>query len=194
MHPLYALLVCLPTLTLTASPPPQPPLYTATLYHLPTTTPSTPHPLVTLLYNPSHPTLSRLKSLTPPPNSTADPDALTQIALYLPNADPRSEHYRSSAASIRGFHAPYKGRFRIVVDPEDGEVVGASWVAWMPRGGEGEGGREGSGRGDFDVVTVKKAPSVVFDKPVKGKGGAAAGAAPVVEGEEEVVEKTLLQK
>lgn len=79
------------------------------------------------------------------------------------------------------------------MDAEDGEVVGASWVAWMPRGGEG--GREGGARGEFDVVTVKKAPSVVFDRPVKGKGGAAAGAAPVVEGEEEeVVEKTLLQK
>ncbi len=67
----------------------------------------------------------------------------------------------------------------------------------MPTAWEGGKGNA-NGRGDFDVVTVKKAPPVMFDKPIKGKGGAAAGvgqaAGTGVEGEEEVVEKTLLQK
>lgn len=91
-----------------------------------------------------------------------------------------------------------------MVEPGTGEVVGASWRAWLPRekGSEGAGKRgkeekSGNGRGDFDIVTVKKAPPVVFDKPAKGRGaaapvGQAAGAG--VEGEEEVQEKTFLQK
>lgn len=90
-----------------------------------------------------------------------------------------------------------------MVEPATGEVLGASWRAWLPRDkgveGVGKAGKEtgGNGRGDFDIVTVKKAPPVVFDKPAKGKGaaapaGQAAGAG--VEGEEEVQEKTFLQK
>lgn len=100
-----------------------------------------------------------------------------------------------------GFHAPYQGRFRVVLDTE-GEVVGASWHSYLVKGssaagnGKGESGRDG--RGDFDVLTTNSAPVVVFDKPAKGKGGVAgagtgAGMAGK-EGEEEVVEKTLLQK
>lgn len=81
------------------------------------------------------------------------------------------------------------------MDPDDGEVVGASWRCWVDKGGSGQG--SGSGKGDFDIVTVKRAPSVVFDKPGKEKGGLFAGVVgkvAEVEGEEEVVEKTLLQK
>lgn len=82
-----------------------------------------------------------------------------------------------------------------MVDPDDGEVVGASWRSWMVKGDKGKEGK-GNGRGDFDIITVKKAPVVVFDKPGKEKGGilASVGKGAGVEGEEEVVEKTLLQK
>lgn len=79
-----------------------------------------------------------------------------------------------------------------MVKPDDGEVVGASWRSWMSKGGkEGKEGN-GKGRGDFDIITVKEAPAIVFDKAVKEKG--AVGASVSAEGEEEVVEKTLLQK
>ena len=71
-----------------------------------------------------------------------------------------------------------------------GEVVGASWRAWC-----GPGGGEGAGRGDFDIVSVKAAPGVVFEKGGKGKGGAGGlGAGKEGEGEGEEVEKTMLQK
>ncbi len=78
----------------------------------------------------------------------------------------------------------------------DGAVVGASWHAYLVRGSEKGKGKENGGRGDFDILTTKPAPNAVFDKPIKGKGGAAsAGAGAVMpEGEEEVVEKTFLQK
>lgn len=81
-----------------------------------------------------------------------------------------------------------------------GEVVGASWRSYLPTrsvvGGKGGGGE--GGRGDFDVLTMKTAPAVVWDNAAKGKGGA-MGAGPGAgmagkEGEEEVVEKSLLQK
>lgn len=85
-----------------------------------------------------------------------------------------------------------------------GEVVGASWHAYLPAGGKGkknEGGRMEDGRGDFDILTTKPAPRVVFEKAAKGKvGGATVGAGAGKgmggkEGEgEEVVEKSLLQK
>lgn len=89
----------------------------------------------------------------------------------------------------------------MVLDRE-GEVVGASWHAYLPRGsppsavGKGKGkGKEQSvedGEGEFDVLTTKPAPSVVFEKAAKGKTGAGTGAGQ--EGEEEVAEKTFLQK
>lgn len=88
----------------------------------------------------------------------------------------------------------------MVLDTQ-GEVVGASWHSYLSKGGKGKGkGESGgnSGRGDFDVLVTKPAPGVVFDKPAKGKGGvtgAGTGAGMAgKEGEEEVVEKTLLQK
>ena len=106
------------------------------------------------------------------------------------------------------------------MEPLTGEVVGASWHASLPKTSPSQpsgkenvkgNGKAGSGkekgvasmRGDFDIITVKQAPGVVFDKPAKGKGAATAGtgsgggsgagsAGP--EGEEEVAEKTFLQK
>ena len=97
-----------------------------------------------------------------------------------------------------GFHAPYRGRVRVVLGTR-GEVVGASWHSYFSEGSValGKGGGE-RGRGDFDVLTTKAAPAVVFDKSAKGKGGGAtgagAGAGVAGQDEEEVVEKTLLQK
>ena len=87
----------------------------------------------------------------------------------------------------------------------NGEVVAASWRAFLPKGSAaaaaGVGGkRKGAsggddGRGDFDVLTAKAPPGVVFDRPAKGKGAAAGAAVAGTEGEgEEVVEKTMLQK
>lgn len=100
-----------------------------------------------------------------------------------------------------GFHAPYRGRFRVVLDRE-GEVVGASWHSYLARGGlppsaagkgKGKGQSVEGGKGDFDVLTTKPAPSVVFEKAAKGKTGAGAGVVGQ-EGEEEEVEKTFFQK
>lgn len=106
------------------------------------------------------------------------------------------------------------------MEPLTGEVVSASWHAYLPKpspsqsggkenvkgngkAGSGKEKRVASMRGDFDIITVKQAPSVVFDKPAKGKGtattgtgsggGSGAGSAGA-EGEEEVTEKTFLQK
>ena len=125
------------------------------------------------------------------------------MLLYL-DGHVGGERYRSSVTATYGFHAPYRGRFRLVLDSK-GEAVGASWHSCLsksaPAAGKGKGKGEsgGNARGDFDVLTTKPAPRVVFDKPAKGKGGAAAaGAGAGVGGkegeEEEVVEKTLLQK
>ena len=212
----FIVILSLSTLAFAATPQqPSPPLYTATLHQLPvSTSASTPKPLAVLSYNPTNPSLASLTSFTPPRNTSSEDD-LTQIVTYLPNNDPKSQSYRSSATATYGFHAPYRGRFRIVVEPETGEIVGASWRAWMPgheersdakkhstgakakkaTGNDSERSTAG-GRGDFDVVTVKRPPPIVFDKPSKGgRGGAAQGAAqPGVEGEEEVQEKTFFQK
>ena len=88
--------------------------------------------------------------------------------------------------------------------------MGASWHSRMApstttavvgkevkevKGGE----KNENGRGDFDILTTKAAPGVVFEKGMKGKGkgkgiGGGVGAAGAEGGEEEVVEKTLLQK
>ncbi|CAF9933715.1 hypothetical protein IMSHALPRED_009448 [Imshaugia aleurites] len=196
---LFLSLLSLPTaLTTTTPPSPPSPLHTATLYHLPSTpspTPSTPHPLAILTYSPQTLHLSVLKSFTPPPN-TSDTHALTSVAVY-PNNGVGGHRYSSSVTATYAFHAPCKGRFRVVLDA-NGDVVGASWRAYLLKGeGKGEGESESeSERGDFDILTTKPAPAVVFDKPVKGKGGAAGAGAGMAgsEGEEEVVEKTLLQK
>lgn len=81
-----------------------------------------------------------------------------------------------------------------------GEVVGASWHSYLRKsssavGKKGNGASGENGRGDFDVLNTKMAPGVAFDVPAKGKGGATGGGPGVgKEGEEEVVEKTLLQK
>ena len=91
----------------------------------------------------------------------------------------------------------------MVLDRE-GEVVGASWHAFGLQslgvaGGKGKKRESGeNGKGDFDILTTKAAPSVVFDKPAQGKKGATgAGAGAGMagpEGEKDVVEKTFFQK
>ena len=191
-------LSCVFTLAFASSPSAhsqqqQEPLHTATLYHLPPTLSASPTSLATLHYNPTDPSLSRLSSFTPPKNSSNNPRSVTQVGLYTSsNKDP--EHLRTSATATNSFHAPYTGRFRIVVDPSNGVLVGASWRAWRD---DGKGRDNWEGKGDFDVVTVKKAPGIVFDKPVQGKAGGGAGQGTgqgQMEGEEEVVEKTFLQK
>ncbi len=94
-----------------------------------------------------------------------------------------------------------------------GEAVAASYHAWLPksksRASNGKtslkatdendyGDNKSGGKGDFDILTIKQPPPVIFDKPVKGKGkggAAGAGAGGVGgEGEGEVEEKTFLQK
>ena len=133
---------------------------------------------------------------------------MTQVAIYMPSGSAdavAAGRLRTSATATNGFHAPYKGRFRITVNSE-GDVVGASWHSYLPIASQTKPTSNGKekdeeatdGRGDFDVVTVKPAPGVVFDTPAKGKG-AVAGAGPAqgvgTDGEEEeVVEKTFLQK
>ncbi|KAL2038757.1 hypothetical protein N7G274_008515 [Stereocaulon virgatum] len=189
-------LALLPALALTATPPtqqqhppppPPPPLYTATLHHLPVTTSpptETPQPHATPPYYPHHPHLSTLTSFTPPPNSS-DPNSLTQIVIYLPNKDTSSRRLRTSATTTYAFHAPYRGRFRIVVDPATGDIVGATWHAYLlplssseplsesklnlAHKGKGaangeEAGTRGRGKGDFDIVPVARAPEVVYEK------------------------------
>lgn len=68
----------------------------------------------------------------------------------------------------------------------------------MVNDGQGKRDKEGrTGRGDFDILTMKAAPGVVFEKGAsKGKGkSAGVGVGVGAEGgEEEVVEKTMLQK
>lgn len=99
-----------------------------------------------------------------------------------------------------------------MVDAE-GEVVGASWHAYLPRTGVAKAASNGkrgptedeNGRGDFEVATVQAPQGVVFDTPTKGKSAVAGigaalgvGAPAQAQGkegeEEEVVEKTFLQK
>lgn len=201
---LPALLLSLLTLpyALAATSPPSPALHTATLHALPVTpTPSKPQPLAILTYSPLHPHLSALKSFTPPAN-TSDADSLTSVVIYL-DGQIGGEKYRSSVTATYGFHAPYKGRFRIVLDTK-GEIVGASWHSYSPKSspaaGQGKSAEREKGRGDFDILVTKTAPSVVFDKPAKGKGGGGATAVGAGAGgagkedEEEAVEKTFLQK
>jgi len=196
------------SLSSAASSPPTPPsLYTATLHALPSSpTPSSPKPLAVLAYHPLHPHLSKLESFTPPKN-TSDPEAIMQVAIYMPDGDAKSVkegRVRTSATATNGFCAPYKGRFRITVNNE-GDVVGASWHAYLPTTSATKSASNGKGktteatitRGDFDINTVKPAPGVVFDAPTKGKGLAAAAGAALgggTEGEEEPADKTFLQK
>ena len=89
--------------------------------------------------------------------------------------------------------------------------MAASYHAWLPKtvsnknnktplkktdGNANNNNKQLGGKGDFDILTIKQPPPVVFDRPGKAKGGAAgAGAGGVVgEGEGEVEEKTFLQK
>ena len=117
---------------------------------------------------------------------------LTQVISYLPNG----KEWRSSVTATVGFHAPARGRFRLVVSKE-GEVLGASWKSWLPRDGNAAESSERKDRrkerGEFDLVMQKRPAGVVFDKPKTNARPAGAGAG-VEGGEEEVVEKTMFQK
>ena len=186
--------------TIAASDNPQQPkkdappiLYTATVHQLPPSPTASSKPLATLIYHPLYPELSKVQSFAPPKNTT-DPLATTQVAIYFPNNDPTSDRFRSSATATNGFYAPYKGRLRILVDPEDGTVLSASWRAWRPK----DDGQQANRLGDFEIMTRKQAPPVVFDISTKEKSSAAQnrgqGAQQGAEGEEEVVEKTFFQK
>ena len=116
---------------------------------------------------------------------------------------------RTSATATRAFHKPFAGRFLLTVDA-DGGVVGARWGAWMPgsksegpmlkgkgknagKGGE-DGNRNENGKGDFDITVMARPPVLVFDKAEKGRGKVAGEQGMGKDGEEEVVEKTFLQK
>ncbi|KAK0508641.1 hypothetical protein JMJ35_008917 [Cladonia borealis] len=191
---LLSLLIPLPALTATSPPPP---LQTLTLHHLPSNPTSTPLPLAILTYHPHHPHLSHLQSFTPPPNTTtSSSDAITQVALYRP----QTNHLTSSAVATYAFHPPYKGRFRILVDPITGEAVAASYHAWLPKSSsvveKAKNNKQPGGKGDFDIQTIKSPPPIVFDKPAKAKGkaGATGAGAGAVEPEGEPEEKTFLQK
>lgn len=80
---------------------------------------------------------------------------------------------------------------------EEGELLGASWRAMVPRAKEeakGKKGLVGNGRGEFDLVVQERGVRAVIEKKAaagKGdKGGQMKG-----KGEEaEVEEKTFLQK
>ena len=74
--------------------------------------------------------------------------------------------------------------------------MAASWHAWLakPNSDGQNNNKKPGGRGDFDILTIKQQPPIIFDKPAKGKGGATAAGAGAVEGEGEVEEKTFLQK
>ena len=162
----------------TISPADKPALQTITLHHL-----SSSHSaktLATLAFFPSDPSLSKVQSFTPPHNSTY----LTRIAIPVsPSSSSKNNDYRTTLTSTSSFHAPYTGRFRILITQE-GEVLGASWHA-SPSSSNKPTLREG--QGDFDIVLVEKGPQITGLEPEKkiGADGKADG---------EVEEKTFLQK
>lgn len=176
----------------------EPPTYTTTIHHFPPTSP-TPLPLATLSFNPLYPNLSKLLSFSPPSAPASNSTELTRIVVVVPSSDPSdAPRYRTTLTSLASFHAPYKGRLKLVVT-RSGDVLGASWRAALATGpsasGEGKPAKaneSGNGKGDFDLLVEKEGPRPLFEKVVpKGPSGK-----PVVVGEdgEEVEEKTLLQK
>lgn len=100
-----------------------------------------------------------------------------------------------------------------MVGREEGEVLGVRWRAWISEseaskaraGEQGKGDEkrhEEGGKGDFDVKVSSQAPGVWVDKVVpKGRtgsrgeaGGKKEGGEGQGEGEEEVDERSFLQK
>ncbi|KAI4088362.1 MAG: hypothetical protein LQ344_006147 [Seirophora lacunosa] len=182
MHLLTLNLLSFLLLTLTTA------LQTVTIHHLPSTPSlsSPPTPLATLTFSPNDPSLSRLTSLRPPPNSTF----LVQVGICY-----EAHKCRTSAAYAYSFHPPYTGRFVVNVgEEEEGEVLGVSWRAWRMADREKDGVQKV--RGDFDIRVAKKAPSVWIDAAVKEKGRERqlADGEKKEEGEEEGDERTFFQK
>ena len=111
-------------------------VFTTTLYQIPSLQtvqpPSNPKTLAVLTYKPSDPSLSTIRSFNPPSNSstTKTPEDLTQILTYL-SATHSPSHFRTTSTLTRAFHAPYTGRFRLVIDPKTGDILSASWRAWL---------------------------------------------------------------
>ncbi|KAG8530102.1 uncharacterized protein KY384_005584 [Bacidia gigantensis] len=194
------LLSLLPSTLQTTPPSPQ---QTASIFtHTPNNPPSF-SPLATLTYNPFDPSTARTLSLTPPKNTTD----LTSIAVFSPphTSKPSAKGtFRSSVTATRGFHAPYKGRFTVVVSVDGDEVLGVSWRSWPSKeGGKGKGSDKGKGkgkggkgevegRGDFDIVVQARAPVPVLDSK-GGKGQVKATGAEGEEGEEKD-ERSFIQK
>ena len=153
-------------------------------------------PLATLTYTPSSPHNARVVSLTPPPNNTE----YTSVALSDPGS---SQPSRSTVTTTRGFHAPYTGRFRLMLSADGLNALSASYQAFLPPepsnaqkrkdGKKVDGANE---RGDFDIAWQARAPAIHLDKPGK-KGQKSIGISmPNAENEEgeQVEEKSFLQK
>ncbi|MCJ1263018.1 hypothetical protein MMC22_002888 [Lobaria immixta] len=178
---------------LASSPPP----YTTTIHHFPPSSP-TPLPLATLSFNPLEPNLSKLLSFSPPSAPVPNSTELTRIAVVLPSSDPSAApRYRTTLTALASFHAPYKGRLRLVVT-RSGDVLGASWqasLATAPSSGEQKAVKateSGNGKGDFDLLVEKEGPRPFFEQITsKGPNG---GRVVVGEDGEQLEEKTLLQK
>lgn len=195
------LLSLLPLLSATTPPPP---LFTATVFHFPPSTSTTPLPLATLAYHPLHPELSTILSFTPPPCSNSSSKALARIGIILPpsSSDVATEpRYRISLTSLASLHAPFQGRFSLAVG-RDGEALGASWHAGLVVGGSEEGVKKKQKKkkngledrnGEFELLVAKEGPNVMLDRSV-GKTGRGAGVGTKDEEGEEVVEKTLFQR
>ncbi|KAL8999182.1 MAG: hypothetical protein Q9188_005946, partial [Gyalolechia gomerana] len=107
------------------------------------------------------------------------------------------------------------GRFKVLLGRaekgEESEVISVSYLAWKPASGglkvedrkeeePKEKRYQPGGRGDFDIQLASQAPGVWVDRVVpKGRAAAAAGEkndkdGGQGEGEEEVDERTFLQK
>lgn len=159
--------------------------------------PSSFKPLATLAYSTSTPHNARITSLTPPPNTTE----YTSIALF----DPKEPHSsRSTVTATRGFHEPYRGRFRLLLSVDGDDVLSASYYSFysVTSRDKGEGKSQGKGangeaeREEFDINFQARAPAIHLDRPAK-KGQKVLGATgPDAEGDdgEAVEEKTFFQK
>lgn len=81
---------------------------------------------------------------------------------------------------------------------EEGELVGASWRAMVPKAkeeAEGKKGGVGNGRGEFEMVVQERGVRAVIEKAAAGGKGKKGGDVKGEGGEGgEVEEKTFLQK
>lgn len=187
------------------------------------TPPTSKRPLATLSYSPLHPHLSRLTSLTPPKNSTSIVQIGFCFPTPPSTSSPSSsssekETCRTTATYAYTFHPPYTGRFKVLLglaqSPEgERQIISIGYKAWPltpqtlseeKEEQQKEKRHQPGGTGDFDIKLASQAPGVWVDRAIgaKGRGGAAGGGAgeknrgkdAAGEGEEEVDERTFLQK